>query len=406
MCFDHDSRPADRADRRRRARLAQLVADRRRRQPVRGVPGPRGRAATGAGVVILPDVRGLHPFYEELALRFAERGDRRPRDRLVRADRRRRRRATTGFEYMPHVEPDDLGRDLRPTSRAARRGRSARTSGRAARVFTVGFCMGGRLSFLAATLGLDLAGVIGLLRHARSGRGGTTRRRRSTVARRDRVHRSSACSAAPTRASRPRPIAAFDAASTRPASSTGIVTYPGAPHSFFDRKAADFAAASAAAWDEMLAFIGAARRGRPARIGTAGPSRRSAPRQRLASVQALATSDHEHHRPQQPVRERAITRIDDPAQPRADRVECPGDQTGDAVPDGPDEPHRMRRVWAGRQPRRTAPDPTPQPAGTTRAPRFRGATTRIRPGRSDVGGGGAERPLDPGDRPAPSRRTR
>ena len=26
------------------------------------------------GVVILPDVRGLHPFYEELALRFAERG--------------------------------------------------------------------------------------------------------------------------------------------------------------------------------------------------------------------------------------------------------------------------------------------------------------------------------------------
>ena len=28
-------------------------------------------------------------------------------------------------------------------------------------VFTLGFCMGGRMSFLAATLGLDLAGVIG-----------------------------------------------------------------------------------------------------------------------------------------------------------------------------------------------------------------------------------------------------
>ena len=27
-----------------------------------------------AGVVILPDVRGLYRFYEELALRFAERG--------------------------------------------------------------------------------------------------------------------------------------------------------------------------------------------------------------------------------------------------------------------------------------------------------------------------------------------
>jgi carboxymethylenebutenolidase len=28
----------------------------------------------GVGVVILPDVRGLYRFYEELALRFAERG--------------------------------------------------------------------------------------------------------------------------------------------------------------------------------------------------------------------------------------------------------------------------------------------------------------------------------------------
>jgi carboxymethylenebutenolidase len=29
---------------------------------------------SGVGVVILPDVRGLYRFYEELALRFAERG--------------------------------------------------------------------------------------------------------------------------------------------------------------------------------------------------------------------------------------------------------------------------------------------------------------------------------------------
>ena len=31
-------------------------------------------APAAAGVVILPDVRGLYRFYEELALRFAERG--------------------------------------------------------------------------------------------------------------------------------------------------------------------------------------------------------------------------------------------------------------------------------------------------------------------------------------------
>ena len=38
------------------------------------VATPEGQAQ--AGVVILPDVRGLYRFYEELALRFAERGHR------------------------------------------------------------------------------------------------------------------------------------------------------------------------------------------------------------------------------------------------------------------------------------------------------------------------------------------
>ena len=34
-----------------------------------------------------------------------------------------------------------------------------------------------------------------------------------------------------------------------------VVTYPGAPHSFFDRKADDFAETSADAWERVLAFI-------------------------------------------------------------------------------------------------------------------------------------------------------
>ncbi|MCA9823501.1 MAG: dienelactone hydrolase family protein, partial [Dehalococcoidia bacterium] len=34
----------------------------------------RSENPSGAGMVILPDVRGLFPFYEELALRFAEEG--------------------------------------------------------------------------------------------------------------------------------------------------------------------------------------------------------------------------------------------------------------------------------------------------------------------------------------------
>ena len=34
-----------------------------------------------------------------------------------------------------------------------------------------------------------------------------------------------------------------------------LVTYDNAPHSFFDRKADEFAVTSAKAWDEVLGFI-------------------------------------------------------------------------------------------------------------------------------------------------------
>ena len=39
----------------------------------------RAEKPIGAGIVVLPDVRGLHPYYEELALRFAEAGSTRSR---------------------------------------------------------------------------------------------------------------------------------------------------------------------------------------------------------------------------------------------------------------------------------------------------------------------------------------
>src|ERR671923_2865416 len=55
------------------------------------------------GVVILPDVRGLYRFYEELALRFAERGI-----AAVAIDYFGRTAGVAkrddDFEYMPHVE--------------------------------------------------------------------------------------------------------------------------------------------------------------------------------------------------------------------------------------------------------------------------------------------------------------
>src|SRR3954469_14463796 len=55
------------------------------------------------GIVILPDVRGLYHFYEELALRFAERGHAAiALDYFGRTAGAAKR--DDGFEYMPHVQ--------------------------------------------------------------------------------------------------------------------------------------------------------------------------------------------------------------------------------------------------------------------------------------------------------------
>ena len=73
---------------------------------------------SAVGVVVLPDVRGLYRFYEELALRFAERGYAAARNRLLRPHRRRReaRRPLRvhGARRADHSAPDPgrrCGRD-------------------------------------------------------------------------------------------------------------------------------------------------------------------------------------------------------------------------------------------------------------------------------------------------------
>ena len=102
----------------------------RRRQPVRRVRRDARRAA-GVGVVILPDVRGLYRFYEELALRFAERGYAAVAfdyfGRTAGAEKR-----DDDFEYMPHVRQttrDGRAGRRRGLRRAPpRRGRASRSS--------------------------------------------------------------------------------------------------------------------------------------------------------------------------------------------------------------------------------------------------------------------------------------
>jgi carboxymethylenebutenolidase len=214
----------------------------------------RTRAATPghAGVVILPDVRGLHPYYEELALRFAEHGiDAIAIDWFGRTAGGPSR--GDDFEYGPHTAATTwagIGGDIAAGVAAMRMGTDARPA--PTKVFTLGFCMGGRMAFLAGTLGLDLAGVIGFY-------GTLVGLRNDAPAPLDVVGSiaspvlglfGGADGAITTEA-----IASFDTALGAAGIDHKIVTYEGAPHSFFDRKAADFAGASAGAWSETLAFI-------------------------------------------------------------------------------------------------------------------------------------------------------
>ncbi len=199
------------------------------------------------GVVILPDVRGLYRFYEELALRFAERGI-----RAVAIDYfgRTAGAAKRGddFEYMAHVEqttPEGLQADVRAAVDYLR-------SNGARAIFTVGFCFGGRNSWLAAAGGHGLTGAIGFYGRPGEGRDGTP----------GPAQRASELEAPilALQAGADQHITAEDnAAFDRALSTAGVehelVTYEGAPHSFFDRSQEQFAAASADAWARVLAFI-------------------------------------------------------------------------------------------------------------------------------------------------------
>ena len=252
MCFDTDSRPPI-------ERIAGGALD-SERLTLASEDGAqfsafRARAAnpSGNGILILPDVRGLHAYYEELALRFAERGiDAVAIDYFSRTAGLAPR--DDAFDYMPHVGQtswETLAADIRTGAAALRAIRGA--AGGPTSAFATGFCMGGRLAFLAATLELDLAGVIGFYGWPVG------------------PNRNGSPAPADLASTIASPVLAiyggadqginaevretFDAALDAAGVEHETIVYPDAPHSFFDRKAADFAAASADAWAATLAFI-------------------------------------------------------------------------------------------------------------------------------------------------------
>jgi carboxymethylenebutenolidase len=259
MCFDLDSRPPIAPIAGGALDSAELTLEAKDGNRFRAF---RARAAemTGAGVVILPDVRGLHPYYEELALRFAEHGvDALAFDFFGRTAGVSRR--GDEFEHMPHVEQvtwAGLTADIRAAAEHLRMHDERRVES----LFTMGFCFGGRLAFLTATLGLELAGSIGFY-GVPVGPGRADIPAPADLAGEMRNPILGLFGAADA-AIPPEKVEAFDQALTAAGVEHRLVAYDGAPHSFFDRKAAEFGEASRLAWEETLTFI----RGRtPSPIG-------------------------------------------------------------------------------------------------------------------------------------------
>ncbi len=254
MCFAPDARPPDlpadlalpRLGGGAAAELLELTsADGARFSAALASSGRAG----GAGVVVLPDIRGLSPFYVELAERFADAGH-----HAIALDPFGRTAGTgvrgEGFDHRPHVMQTRVAQ-VQADAIAAREALAARTG--AASVVVVGFCFGGMQAFLSARepgIGFDgTVGFYGILAGGRSGAPPVL----------DHVGElrgpllglfGEADRAIPVEQ-----VQALDRGLAEAGVEHEVVLYPGAPHSFFDRSAAEHAEASQDAWRRVLGFL-------------------------------------------------------------------------------------------------------------------------------------------------------
>lgn len=255
MCFEFDARPPELPDGRA------VIAGGAAAQSLILTAGDGNQFAaalaespepSGPRVVILPDIRGLYRFYVELAERFAAAGHHAIAfdyfGRTAGAEEREE-----GFEFKPHVAATTI-EGVQADLAAARAALAERTG--ASRFAAVGFCFGGAHSLWAgANENLGLDAVVGFY----PGLNATDRPNRPHLVEESDQIRLPVL-ALFGGADKNIPAAdreAFDAGLQRAGVDHEIVTYPGAPHSFFDKKQEEFAAASADAWTRVLDFLAA-----------------------------------------------------------------------------------------------------------------------------------------------------
>ena len=202
-----------------------------------------------AGVIIAPDVRGLHRFYEELAERFASAGV-----HAIAFDYFGRTAGTDkrgdDFEFMPHVRqttPKGVFADIA----ASRALLEARTGAR--RIFVLGFCFGGRIAFLSSAEQPGLAGVVGFYGRLSKREGETwpvpaeeSARMRAPVL---------GLFGGDDPGIPSTEIFAFDKDLGTAKVKHYLHTYAGAPHSFFDRTFNEHKESCDDAWRRVVGFM-------------------------------------------------------------------------------------------------------------------------------------------------------
>jgi carboxymethylenebutenolidase len=247
MCFDTDALPPD------PARTGMLEASERTTLAAEdgnrfAATIARTREPASAGIAILPDVRGLHRYYERLAEHLADAGVHAlgidPYGRTAGAERRE-----DGFDYEPHraaARDEGLRADVRAAAEALR-GLGATA------VVSMGFCFGGRASLMQASQA-SVDGVIAFYgppaRREADQPSAIEEAREGLV----RVPVLGLYGGA-DRGIPQDDVDAYDQALEATGIEHRIVVYPGAPHSFFDRTMTEHAEACRDAWARVLGFV-------------------------------------------------------------------------------------------------------------------------------------------------------
>src|SRR3954471_17837191 len=244
MCHDHDSRPPApprTGDVAERGVLTLNSADGTEFSAAYAAPAEEARV----GVVVLPDIRGLHPYYVALAERFAEAGaatvaigyfgrtagvcdesGTRPED----------------FDWKTHI-PQTTEEGIDGDITAAIEYLRGRTRADLP-VITVGFCFGGSHSWRQSGGRLDLAGCAGFYGKPSVVGEAAGRAHLPTL-----MLIAGADQATPVEDQ-------LALAETMRAGGAEVETavYEGAPHSFFDRAFGEWEEACADAWRRILAL--------------------------------------------------------------------------------------------------------------------------------------------------------